>query len=127
MKVPIPRRFGDYFAVLPGATSCAEVAVGPDFWERGIAELPAGRLVSLLETGSAWSTWERHPHGEEFILQLAGALALILDDETSQCELRLEAGEFVVMPAGWWHTANTSEAGHALFITPGEGTEFRQR
>lgn len=127
MIIPKTRKFGDYFAVLTGDTSCEEVAVGRNFWEEGIAKLPTGRLVSLLPTGSAWPTWERHPHGEEFILQLAGALELILDDGTVHQPLRLESGEFIVMPAGWWHTADTSEVGQALFITPGEGTEVRQR
>lgn len=125
--VPQARKLGDFFAHLVGEGRCREVPVGPDFWERGLAELPPGRLVSLLPTGPRWTTWERHPQGEEFILQLSGTLDLLLDDGDAVRPLTLGAGEFVVMPAGWWHTADDSAAGQALFITPGEGTEIRER
>ena len=36
-----------------------------------------------------------------------------------------EAGSYVVVPRGVWHTAEPSEATRLLFITPGEGTEHR--
>lgn len=126
-EAPQVRQLGAYFAHLSGPGDCIEVLVGSDFWGEGMMHLPPGRLVSMLPTGAAWPTWECHPLGEEFILQLSGALSLQLDDGNKVHEVQLKAGEFVVMPAGWWHTANASEEGQALFITPGEGTEVRER
>jgi hypothetical protein len=36
-----------------------------------------------------------------------------------------DAGSYVVVPKGVWHTARTSVATRMLFVTPGEGTENR--
>ena len=89
--------------------------------------LPPGRLVSLIESAEDWTSWERHPHGEEFILQLSGILELILEQGRGQNTLTLQPNDFAIVPSGVWHTANVPLAGSTLFITPGEGTENRER
>jgi len=120
-------QFGAYFAQLTEGDGCVPVTVGDNFWESEIADLPPGRLVSMLVTGPAWSTWECHPEGEEFILQLDGSLALWLEQDGRIEERNLQAGEFIIVPRAVWHTAEKTEPGKALFITPGKGTAIRSR
>ena len=120
-------RLGAYFAQLTEGDGCMPVAVGDGFWESKIANLPPGRLVSMLVTGPAWNSWERHPHGEEFILQLDGSLALWLEQDGGVEERYLQAGDFIIVPRGVWHTAEKTEPGKALFITPGKDTAIKSR
>lgn len=124
---PAVFRLGAYFAQLTEADGCIPVAVGEGFWESDIGGLPPGRLVSLLDTGPAWSTWECHPHGDEFILQLDGSSTLRLEQAGRIEERRLQTGEFIIVPRGVWHTAEETEPGKALFITPGKETAVRPR
>ena len=81
----------------------------------------------MLDTGKAWPTWECHPHGEEFILQLAGSLRLWLEQDGRIAERTLQTGEFIIVPRGVWHTAEATEPGKALFITAGKDTGIRAR
>ena len=120
-------RLGAYFAQLTEGDGCVPVTVGDNFWESGIGDLPPGRLVSMLDTGPAWNSWECHPHGEEFILQLNGSLTLWLEQNGRIEECRLQTGEFVIIPRGVWHTAEATDPGKALFITPGRDTAVRMR
>ena len=86
-----------------------------------------GRLVSFGRHEGDWTSWERHPAGEEVVLVITGRVVLHqeIDDEVRQTELG--PGQFVVNPPGVWHTADVVEPGDALFITPGLGTEHRPR
>ncbi len=120
-------RFGKYFAQLSEPNSCQPVQVKSDFWQNGISMLPPGRLISQINSDKNWMSWERHPNGEEFILQLSGTLELIFELDGSQTKLILQPNDFVIVPPGVWHTANVPLPGSALFITPGEGTENRER
>lgn len=103
---------------------------GMDFWQKlaegGFPELDAGRLLSAFEFDEAWSSWERHPAGEELVLLLAGACDLLLELAQGERCVRLEqAGDFVLVPRGIWHTARTDRPTRLLFLTPGLGTEHR--
>jgi mannose-6-phosphate isomerase-like protein (cupin superfamily) len=86
-----------------------------------------GRLVVVSAQERSWDSWERHPAGDEVVVQLAGRVVVIQD--TSDGEHRLELGprEGLINPRGVWHTADVLEPGDALFITPGRGTEHRPR
>lgn len=118
---------GKYFAHLTGDNGCIAVKVDDRFWEVGIAALPPGRLVSMFESDKNWSNWERHPEGEELIIQLDGKLDLILEYDGSVARILLSPGNFIIVPKGIWHTADVPQAGRALYITPGDGTESRLR
>lgn len=118
---------GEHFVHLTLGEGCLPVAVDATFWQQGIEELPPGRLVSMIESDTDWTRWERHPNGEELIFQLSGELVLILEADGVTTERRLTAGDFTVVPRGVWHTANVAQAGKAMFITPGDGTEGRER
>ena len=81
-------------------------------------------LVATFAFDADWSTWERHPAGDELVCLISGNATLILDhgDKTELVELK-KPGEYVVVPKGTWHTAKTRVSTTMLFVTPGEGTE----
>jgi mannose-6-phosphate isomerase-like protein (cupin superfamily) len=106
------------------------VAVPETFWEdvgRGDhPELDRGRLMSAFTFGASWSTWERHPAGDEIVMLLTGAAVVILDEPAGPREIPLgRAGAYVLIPCGVWHTARTTVPTTMLFVTPGAGTEHR--
>jgi quercetin dioxygenase-like cupin family protein len=74
-----------------------------------------------------WTQWERHPAGDELVVQLAGRSILIQDLPGGENRLELGPGQAVINPKGVWHTADVVEPGTALFVTPGVGTEHRER
>jgi mannose-6-phosphate isomerase-like protein (cupin superfamily) len=86
-----------------------------------------GRLVSLMPVTESWSSWERHPAGEEVVVLLSGRADLIQRIDGAERRVALHAGQAVVNPPGVWHTADVHEPGQALFITPGRGTENEPR
>lgn len=97
-------------------------------YERSTAsDGPEGRLVTMSPQEATWTTWERHPAGDELVVQLDGRSILIQDLPGGEHRLELAAGEAVINPKGVWHTADVVEPGTALFITPGSGTEHRPR
>lgn len=80
-------------------------------------------LVSSFEFDADWSTWEKHPEGDEVVMLLSGAATLVLDLDGDHRSIVLETpGSYVVVPRGIWHTARTNQPTRMLFITPGEGT-----
>lgn len=118
---------GQYFAQLAGVGDCLPVKVDAAFWETGIGALPPGRLVSMIEGTGDWAVWECHPRGDEMIIQIEGELVLIFELDGGEVRLPLRAGEFAVVPQGVWHTADVPGPGRAIYITPGEGTQSRDR
>ena len=106
------------------------IPVGESFWSDlatgKLAQLDQGRLMSAFTFDAAWSTWERHPAGEELVMLLAGSAVVLLeaDDGERSVELRVP-GDFVLVPANTWHTAKTDVETTMLFLTPGAGTEHR--
>jgi quercetin dioxygenase-like cupin family protein len=86
-----------------------------------------GRIVVHNRQDASWTTWERHPAGEELVLLISGRVDLIQEIEGEPRTVALTAGLAVVNPPNVWHTADVHEPGEALFITPGRGTEHRPR
>jgi len=118
---------GEYFAQLAGEGDCLPVKVDAAFWDTGVSALPLGRLVSMFESASDWQVWECHPQGEELIIQIDGEMVLILDRDGGEERVPLRAGEFAVVSKGVWHTADVTVPGRAIYITPGERTQSRER
>jgi len=85
-------------------------------------------LVSHHAFERDWSSWERHPAGDELVVLLSGrvTLRLVAGDEERRHVLD-GAGTFAVVPAGVWHTMAVATPSTALFVTPGEGTEHAER
>jgi quercetin dioxygenase-like cupin family protein len=86
-------------------------------------------MVMQFEFAEDWSTWERHPAGEELVVLISGKAELILEQDGGEEHATTLArpGEFVLVPRGVWHTARVQERCAMLFVTPGEGTENRAR
>ena len=86
-----------------------------------------GRMVCVFPQGETWTTWERHPAGEEVVVLLSGRVDVIQDIDGEHRKVELRAGQAMINPRGVWHTADVHEPGEGLFITPGRGTEHRPR
>ena len=85
-----------------------------------------GRLIGAARLTRDIDHWEMHPSGDEVLLRLSGAFAIVLEQDGRRrvVELRADAPGCVV-PAGAWHTILVREPGDLLFMTAGEGTEHR--
>jgi uncharacterized cupin superfamily protein len=119
-----------YLHVQDGGRS-VQLPVSDAFWEElsqgSHPELDAGRLLSAFSFDAPWSTWERHPAGEELVMLLSGSATVLLEEQGGDVrEIALSApGDYVLVPRGAWHTARTDEPTAMLFLTPGDGTEHR--
>jgi quercetin dioxygenase-like cupin family protein len=113
------------------ATPIADFVWTPEFLNRYAAEHGSdgaeGRLVMIGGGDSSWTTWERHPAGEELVVVISGRLTLVQDVDGVERRIELTEGQAAVNPRNVWHTADINEACRALFITPGQGTEHRPR
>ena len=117
-----------------GATATVE----PDFtgtmdWYdsyigRHVSDGAEGRLVALHTFTAPWDMWEMHPHGSEVVICVSGSMTLLQEiGDGPATSVTLGAGEYAINPPGVWHTADVEGEATALFITPGLGTEHRQR
>lgn len=113
------------------ATPLPDFAWTPEYLDayeqRFAADGDEGRLVTTFRCETSWSTWERHPAGEEVVVLLSGRIDLVQRTGGGERRIALRAGQAVVNPTGVWHTADVHEPGEALFITPGRGTEHMPR
>jgi mannose-6-phosphate isomerase-like protein (cupin superfamily) len=81
-------------------------------------------LIATFAFEADWTTWERHPAGDELVCLLSGSATLVLDRDGARETIELQkTGEYVLVPKGAWHTARTNVPTNMLFVTPGEGTE----
>jgi mannose-6-phosphate isomerase-like protein (cupin superfamily) len=115
----------------PDGTS-VPLPVTEQIWEQlasgAFDHLGPGRLVSQVSFDADWLTWEMHPAGEEIVCLVSGAVDLVLDGEAGRRTVSLRrAGSFVIVPRGTWHTADVIAPSAMLFITPGDGTQHRER
>ena len=95
--------------------------------ERNAADGTEGRLVSLYSFSESWTSWERHPMGDEAVICTAGEITLIQESPDGPRKVTLRAGHYAINPRGVWHTADVAQHATALFITAGVGTEHRPR
>lgn len=103
------------------------VEVDGTFWDDVMAGRRSdmdGLTLSAYDYGESWS-WERHPAGDEVVVQLSGRTTFVLDVGTGEERVTLGGGEAVVVPAGVWHRAEVLEPGRVLHLTFGKGTEHR--
>jgi quercetin dioxygenase-like cupin family protein len=115
-----------------GARAVAEAEfTGMDWYaayaDRHVADGAEARLVQLFSFRESWTSWERHPLGDEAVICLVGEITLVqaLPDGTASVALR--AGDYAINPRGVWHTADVAGHATAPFITAGVGTEHRPR
>lgn len=85
-------------------------------------------LIASFSFDDDWPSWEIHPAGDEFVCLLSGDADMILETPDGERRIRLNVpGSFVIVPKGTWHTAKIHALTSMLFVTPGQGTENRQR
>jgi len=115
------------FVVLQPDQRAVPVENSPGVFEeldRRFAGFKGHVLVATFAFDSDWPTWERHPAGDELVCLLSGDVRMVLDHDGAEQVVHLRnAGEYVLVPRGAWHTARTAVATNMLFVTPGEGTE----
>jgi len=98
------------------------------YGERTAADGKEGRLVSMYDFSTSWDSWEMHPEGDELVVCLSGEITLIQEYPDGRLHSEtLLAGQYIVNPAGVWHTADVSQPASALFVTAGMGTQGRPR
>jgi mannose-6-phosphate isomerase-like protein (cupin superfamily) len=115
-----------FLALDPGGEA-RRIPVGPTFWEDVVAgRVPDmdGLTISAYDYTESWS-WERHPAGDEVVVQLSGSTTFVLEVDGGEQRVTLGGGDAVVVPAGVWHRAEVLEPGRVLHVTPGRGTEHR--
>ncbi len=108
----------------PTATA---LAVGADFWETidQRAELSRGYLMMVGPMDATWTTWERHPAGEEIVYLLSGSVDFVLDLPDGEQIVELRGRACTIVPRNTWHRAIVHDPGDMLFVTPGDGTTHR--
>lgn len=120
-------RLFDHFVVLKPDLLLDQLQVSSDIYQRldeQYEQFRSHTLISAHQFTEDWSTWEKHPAGDEMVVLLTGHAELILRKASGDESVELkEPGSFVLVPRDTWHTARVSEPTSMLFITPGEGTE----
>lgn len=103
--------------------------VTPEFWATldDRPELHTGRLVTEFTMDADWSVWEMHPAGDELIVFTEGSVRVRFDDGSTATDVDVSAPQFVVVPAGVWHTMDVVARARMIVITWGEGTDHRPR
>jgi mannose-6-phosphate isomerase-like protein (cupin superfamily) len=86
-----------------------------------------GRLVMMFHMAGVWSSWERHPLGDEVVIACTGTHRFVQELDGGECVVEIGPGEALVNPAGVWHTADSGDGGWVVTITPGLDTEHRPR
>lgn len=123
---PAVHRLLETFAVMQPDQGVTPIDVTPALYQQLDTQFDAFKghwLLSVHEFKERWSTWECHPAGDEIVILLSGACRFTLKTPTGESDVRLaEAGEYVVVPKGYWHIATPESPTRMLFITPGEGT-----
>ena len=97
------------------------------YMQRTASDGSEGWLVSMHTFKESWTSWEKHPHGDEAVICTAGEITLVQELPDGLRKTTLRAGDYAVNPRGVWHTADVAREATALFITAGRGTEHRAR
>ncbi len=100
---------------------------GAAFWQSlmsGAVKL-SGWLVTVSELIDDVDHWEMHPQGEELLVALSGALAVVLQEPAGERLVMMASREALVIPRGIWHRVVVREPGSLLFVTFGDGTEHK--
>lgn len=85
----------------------------------------SGWLVSEFVFTQDWANWEMHPHGDEFVYLLDGAVEFVLQQPSGLQTEALVGRGAVLVPRGVWHTARVRAPSRMLFVTRGRGTQHR--
>jgi mannose-6-phosphate isomerase-like protein (cupin superfamily) len=119
------------YVVMAPDQSATAVDVTPTIWQeldRRFDNFKGHLLIAKFDFAADWPSWEMHPAGDEIVVLLSGHADMVFDlAGRHQLSSLAEAGSFVIVPRGTWHTARTSVPTSMLFVTPGQGTENKPR
>lgn len=126
---PVAPHLASTYVVTGADGGAVPVAVTEAFWR----ELPtrfgnfAGRLlIAQFDFDTDWPSWEMHPHGDEVVYLLSGAVDFLLEEAGGVRTVVLDQpGTFVIVPRAVWHTAKVRASASMLFVTPGRDTQHR--
>jgi quercetin dioxygenase-like cupin family protein len=127
---PGPFNLATTYLRVRGDASIEPLPVNAEFWPKlmsgALGTFHHEYLVTTFAYDTDWPNWEMHPNGDEVVLLLEGRVTFVLERDGSEARLDLaEAGAYVLVQRGTWHTAKTSTHCRMLFITAGEGTQHR--
>lgn len=127
---PGPYDLGAVRLVVGPRGNATPKAITPDFYaelDRDFDGFAGHVLVSQHSFTEPWGIWERHPNGDEIVYLLEGDADFHLRQDGQETTVRLqEAGTYILVPKGAWHTAVPRVPSVMLFFTPGEGTEHAE-
>jgi mannose-6-phosphate isomerase-like protein (cupin superfamily) len=108
--------------------AAATLPLTPDFWRR-LSVDKGDRIVGAKRARDAGdlhpNEQEMHPHGDELLLLLSGALDVILDLPEGERTVSLRAGGACLVPRGVWHRLTLHQPSDFVFVTPPYGTQLR--
>ncbi len=84
------------------------------------------RPFDLSSTFVHAGSFERHPAGDELLLLLEGALALVIeepDEPDRERRIELATREACVVPRGLWHRLEMRRPSRLLFVAHRQGME----
>lgn len=91
------------------------------------ADGPDGRMVIMSHTAGSWTSWERHPAGAEVVIACTGTHRFVQELDDGERVVEIGPGMALINPPGVWHTADSTDGGWIVAITPGLHTEHRPR
>ncbi len=127
MTTPALDLFSTYVH-LGGQGTAATLPLTPDFWRR-LSVDKSDRVVGAKHARDADdlhpNEQEMHPHGDELLLLLSGALDVILDLPEGARTVPLKTGGACLVPRGVWHRLFLRQPSDLVFVTPPDGTQVR--
>lgn len=91
----------------------------------GLGELefhPVARVgashVGVFRASGGTSPWERHPHDDEVLLVLEGAVDITWLTDDDEVTSRVQVGSAIVVPRGCWHRHYSDAPWKELYMSP---------
>jgi mannose-6-phosphate isomerase-like protein (cupin superfamily) len=116
------------FVHLRADGSASPVPWKPDMW-RTLVLAEGDRILGAVRgegpDGFHAPMWEMHPHGDEVLYLLDGALDAIFDEPAGERVMTLHGGQTCLVPRGVWHRLIVREPTDLMFVTPARGTQHR--
>ena len=88
-----------------------------EYWSPRIAGEINDSYVKLVKLSGEFA-WHHHEHEDELFLVVKGTLRMRVRADGEESELRIAAGEFVIIPRGMEHLPIGDEEVHVVLLEP---------